>query len=137
MAGYSLKPLIQKLGLKEGMRVLLVNTPEDYMDLLGELPKNVYMDGKDNLDFIHFFTRSQETLREEFFHLKRKLAPAGMLWISWPKSSCSFANTNLTEHVVREIGLQNGLVDVKIVAIDDDWSGLKFVYRQKDRSLTK
>jgi len=55
------------------------------------------------------------------------------LWVSWPKSSCSFANTNLTENIVRQVGLENGLVDVKIVSIDNDWSGLKFVYRLKDR----
>ena len=133
MVGYSTKPLIQKLGIIEGMRLLFVNTPDNYKEILGPLPKDIVLDTQNDLDFIHFFTRSQETLVEEFASLKNKLKPTGMLWVSWPKSSCSFASTNLTEHVVRDIGLQSGLVDVKIAAIDDDWSGLKFVYRLKDR----
>jgi len=135
MADYSSTPLIQKLGIKEGMKVLFVNTPENYKNLLGRLPENIHeiTSQQTKVDFIHFFTRSQEALREEFESLKNHLKLNGILWISWPKFSCSFANSNLTENVVRDIGLENGLVDVKIASIDEDWSGLKFVYRVKDR----
>jgi len=133
MAGYSSKPLIQKLGIKEGMRVLFVNPPENYHELLGGFPKNISKPENGQVDFIHFFTRSHETLKEEFGNLKKRLKQSGMLWVSWPKSSCSFASTDLTDNTVRTVGLENGLVDVKVAAIDDDWSGIKFVYRLKDR----
>ena len=136
MARYSSTPLVKKLGIKEGMSVWFVDAPDNYQELLGDLPKHTSKEAKDNVDFIHFFTRSRETLSEEFEGLKKRLKPTGMLWISWPKSSCSFANSNLTEHVVRAIGLENGLVDVKVAAIDENWSGLKFVYRVKDRVLS-
>jgi hypothetical protein len=85
------------------------------------------------LDFIHFFTTRQEILAAHFPHLKQALTPAGMLWISWPKRS-SKVETDLTEDIIRVIGLDNGLVDVKVAAIDEVWSGLKFVYRLKDRN---
>ena len=131
MVGYSSTPLVNKLGLKDGMFTLFVNTPENYIDLLGKLPDVVK--GKEQLDFIHYFTRSQEAIREDFPDLKTKLKLTGMLWISWPKSSCSFASSDLTDNVVRNIGLDNGLVDVKIASIDENWSAMKFVYRLKDR----
>lgn len=147
MTNYSSTPLVKKLGIKEGMRVMFVNTPENYKELLEGLSKNIQETTQQNItskkqdttnkrkdmDFIHFFTRSQEVLREEFGSLKERLKLTGMLWISWPKSSCSFASSDLTENVIRAIGLENGLVDVKIASIDEDWSGLKFVYRVKDR----
>ena len=84
------------------------------------------------LDFIHFFTRKREDLEEGFPRLKRELSQKGMLWVSWPKGS-SRVETDLDENVVREVGLKNGLVDVKICAVDETWSGMKFVYRLRDR----
>lgn len=133
MAGYSSTPLIKKLGIKKGMSVWLVNTPENYLELLGKLPNGLKINSKDDADFIHFFTRSHQALVEEFDNLKKRLKTSGMLWVYWPKSSCSFASTDLTDNTVRNVGLENGLVDVKVAAIDEDWSGIKFVYRVKDR----
>lgn len=134
MAGYSQTPLIKKLGLKEGSRIIILNPPEHYSETLGELPPNVLVANTlaGPLDFIHFFTTRRDTLATEFPQLKQALAPNGMLWISWPKRS-SKVETDLTEDIIRVIGLENGLVDVKVAAVDEVWSGLKFVYRLKDR----
>jgi hypothetical protein len=134
MAGYSKTPLLKKLGLKPGFRLIILNAPQHYAQTLGELPENVTL--ADTLtgpfDFIHFFTTRRETLASEFPLLKQVLAPAGMLWISWPKRA-SKIETDLTEDIIRAIGLDNGLVDVKVAAVDEVWSGLKFVFRLKDR----
>ena len=86
------------------------------------------------LDFIQFITREKRALEHRFAALARALAPAGMLWISWPKKASGVA-TDLTEDVIRVIGLAHGLVDVKVAAVDDVWSGLKFVRRIKDRGV--
>ncbi len=134
MAGYSKTPLVKKLGLKEGCKAAILNAPENYAQTLGELPARVTV--ADTLigpfDFIHFFTTSRETLANEFPRLKQALSPTGLLWISWPKRSTK-VTTDLTENIIRAIGLDNGLVDVKVAAVDETWSGLKFVYRLKDR----
>ena len=130
----TLKPLTNKLGIKPGFKVTIINPPENYERTLGGLPQDVTVSTalQGPLDFIHFFTRSREELTHEFPKLKRSLAPKGMVWISWPKRS-SKLETDLNENTVREIGLSNGLVDVKVCAIDETWSGLKFVYRVRDR----
>ncbi len=135
MAGYSKTPLIKKLGLKAGFRLIILNAPENYEQTLGELPENVSVADTltGPLDFIHFFTTRRDALVAEFPHLKQALAPAGLLWISWPKRTSKVA-TDLTEDIIRAIGLENGLVDVKVAAVDEVWSGLKFVYRLKDRT---
>lgn len=132
-AGYSGTPLIKKLGLKPGMRAAAVNAPRQYTKLLGPL------DGArlgtrlaPNLDFIHAFFLRVTDLATAFPRLAKSLAKSGTLWVSWPKKSSAMAG-DLDENVVREMGLGNGLVDVKICAVDEDWSGLKFVYRLKDR----
>lgn len=134
MAGYSGTPLMKKLGIKPGFKTLFLNPPENYDEILGPLPENAirlkYLRG--GMDFIQFFTREQTDLEEQFPQLKGALAPNGMLWISWPKKS-SKIESDLNENLIREIGLQNGLVDVKVCAVDKNWSGLKFVYRLKDR----
>jgi hypothetical protein len=133
-AGYSGKPLAQKLGIKSGFRMAVVNAPEHYDQILTGLPENVAMtqqlDGP--LDLVHFFTTERRELADRFLALKQAIAQNGMLWISWPKGA-SKIKTDLNENVIREIGLQNGLVDVKVAAIDETWSGLKFVYRTEDR----
>jgi hypothetical protein len=134
MAGYSKTPLVKKLGLKPGFRLILLNAPQNYRQTLGDLPENVIVADTlaGPLDFIHFFTTSREALAAEFPRLKQALAPTGMLWISWPKRSAK-VETDLTEDIIRAIGLENGLVDVKVAAVNEVWSGLKFVYRLKDR----
>lgn len=138
MAGYSSTPLAKKLGIKEGSRIVFVNAPEDFQDTLGELPNNVELIKRlsNSLDIILFFVVSERELVRDFARLSRKLVPNGMIWIAWPKKS-SGVTTDLTFQNVQSIGLNAGLVDVKICAIDDTWSGLKFVYRVKDRPSKK
>lgn len=134
MPGYSGAPLPKKLGIKDGFRVCFVAAP---LDVLSELKDAVtgctrVSDGKTPLDFAMVFTKSKAELTKEFRRVSRQLAPAGMLWVSWPKKSSGVA-TDLDENIVREIGLAAGLVDVKVCAVTEVWSGLKFVRRLKDR----
>ena len=135
MAGYSGTPLPKKLGIKEGSRIALVNAPKDFQSELGELPDNVQFINRPtkSLDIILLFVLNERALMRDFAKLAATLVSNGMIWIAWPKKSSGVA-TDLSEQRVREIGLNAGLVDVKICAIDDTWSGLKFVYRLKDRS---
>jgi hypothetical protein len=134
MAGYSSNPLIVKLGIKPGMRVHLVRPPANYFELLGELPRDVTIarSARGQFDFIHWFTTDEDKFESAVHKLKTHLAIDGMLWISWPKKSSSIASS-LDENMVREFGLAAGLVDVKVCAVDQDWSALKFVFRLKDR----
>jgi len=134
MAGYSGTPLVKKLGLKENTIFSALNSPVKYVDLLGHLPRNSKESKtlKHGIDFIHFFTQSKSELAKTFPKLKKALTQDGILWISWPKGT-SKIKTDVNENIAREIGLENGLVDVKVCAVDDVWSGLKFVYRLKDR----
>lgn len=134
MAGYSGTPLLQKLGIKSGMRAVFIGAPANYRKLLGELPDDVAVlsrAGKD-MDFMHLFCARQSDLHRRLHGARAALARDGTLWISWPKKA-SGRKTDLTEAVVRAAGLGAGLVDVKICAVDETWSGLKFVYRLKDR----
>jgi hypothetical protein len=135
MAGYSSSPLVKKLGIRTGMRLWIVDPPRDYVSLVEGLPVNLEFTRAENVpvDFIHAFYKKAALLSAEFQALKARLIPNGMLWISWPKRS-SGIETDLNENLVREIGLRGGLVDVKVCAVDESWSGLKFVYRLKDRS---
>ena len=134
MPGYSGTPLPKKLGLKDGARCSLIDAPSDVLAELKPLLQKceILQDGKTPLDFAMLFTKSSTALKQQFPRLARSLAPAGMLWISWPKKT-SGVSTDLNENVVREIGLAAGLVDVKVCAVTDVWSGLKFVRRLKDR----
>ena len=133
MAGYSGTSLVKKLGIKENSQIAFVNAPADFVNEL-DLPKGVKINARASkpLDFIQLFSRSKHELETKFPLQAAKLTPAGMLWISWPKKSSGVA-TDLNENIVRDIGLANGLVDVKVCAVDDVWSGLKFVFRLKDR----
>lgn len=135
MAGYSSTPLPKKLGIKEGSRIALVNAPEDYPRELGELPHNVEFITRITkpLDIVLLFVLTERALLRDFKKFAAKLVSNGMLWVAWPKKSSGVA-TDLSENRVRQIGLDAGLVDVKVCAIDDVWSGLKFVYRLKDRA---
>jgi hypothetical protein len=131
MPGYSGTPLPKKLGIKPRFRVLLKNTPAEVRaELRAALAQCVAK--QDALDFAMLFTNSRAELKKEFAQIAKRLAPAGMLWVSWPKKSSGVA-TDVSENVVRETGLDAGLVDVKVCAVTEVWSGLKFVRRVKDR----
>jgi hypothetical protein len=134
MAGYSETPLAKKLGIKENFRVALVGAPDGFRKELGELPPGVSFvtSVQSQLDLILFFAKTQSQLNQNFSRLAAKLAPAGMLWISWPKKASGVA-TDLADYNVRQIGLDAGLVDTKVCAVNEVWSGLKFVIRLKDR----
>lgn len=134
-AGYSKRSLPEKLNLVAGMRAVLINPPKDYRNTLVPLPENITFGQFTDraIDWIQAFMMSTLELEIIFPRLKAALTPEGILWISWPKKAARM-ETDLTENVVREIGLANGLVDVKVAAIDVTWSALKFVYRFKDRS---
>ena len=132
MAGYTKRSLVDKLGLKEGHRAAILGAPHGYPATLGDLRVKMRTDLRGESDFIQFFGKTRVELDRKFPALKACLVHNGMLWISWPKGSSGVA-TDLTEKVVREVGLRNGLVDVKVCAVDEIWSGLKFVYRLKDR----
>jgi len=137
MAGYSTTPLIKKLGIKEGFRVGFVNSPTGFKKELGSLPADVKVSVTNltkPLDLIILFVTKESALRATFPVLAEMLTSNGMLWIAWPKKS-SNVSTDLTFDNVQRIGLDAGLVDVKICAVNEIWSGLKFVYRLKDRKF--
>lgn len=138
MAGYSGTPLTKKLGIKEGSRVALINAPKDFESELGELPDNVQFIRRPtkSLDIIVFFVLTERALLRDFAKFAARLVANGMIWIAWPKKSSGVA-TDLIEQQVQRIGLDAGLVDVKVCAINEIWSALKFVYRLKDRTTVK
>ena len=130
--GYSGTPLVQKLGIKPGARTQFVSAPPQLPQLLGPLPSGVTATTRGKLDFALLFAENFGELARTFARLRDRLESNGMLWVSWPKNTSGVA-TDLTESAVRQYGLNNGLVDVKVCAIDDTWSGLKFVRRLSDR----
>ena len=132
MPGYSGTPLPKKLGIKSGFRVRLANSPAEVRAELREALAECDLKQGDALDFVMIFSKSRAELAKEFSQMAKLLAPAGMLWVSWPKKSSGVA-TDVDENVVRGIGLDRGLVDVKVCAVTEIWSGLKFVRRVKDR----
>ena len=134
MPGYSGTPLPKKLGIKPGLRVSLLDAPPQVREQLSAELADCEMirDAKTTPDFAIAFVKSKTALTKEFKRITKLLAPAGMFWVSWPKKSSGVA-TDLNENIVREIGLAAGLVDVKVCAVTEVWSGLKFVRRVKDR----
>lgn len=138
MAGYSGTPLPQKLGIKPGSQLTLIGAPAGFDRVLGPLPDGVRTTTRAGaaLDVVVFFTKDAGALKKKFAPLAKAIAPAGALWIAWPKKS-SGVRTDLDDNVVRGIGLEAGLVDVKVCAIDETWSGLKFVVRLADRPAKK
>jgi hypothetical protein len=134
VAGYSGTPLAKKLGIKEGHRVAFPSAPDGFRKLLGELPDGVVVKSRARgpLDVIVFFARSRAALEGRLPALRRAMNPAAGLWIAWPKRSSGVA-TDMTEDVARELGLANRLVDNKVAAIDETWSGLRLVIRLADR----
>lgn len=134
----STRSLVNKLGIKSAQTLLFLHAPDNYINHLLDLPSDVIIKNKlqHNLVFIQFFTKSKQELEKIFPKLKSSLAHEGSLWISWPKLKSKIA-TDLNENIIREIGLMNGLVDIKVCAVDDTWSGLKFVYRLNDRKKSR
>jgi hypothetical protein len=143
VAGYSGTPLPQKLGIKPGSRLGLFDAPDGFGATLGPLPERVTKTTRlgGALDVALFFTTSRAALEKRFAAFARAIAPSGSLWIAWPKKTSGKKTTlrsprrgtDLDENVIRAVGLEKRLVDVKVCAIDETWSGLKFVVRVKDR----
>ncbi len=134
-AGYSGRPLIKKLGIKSGNRVALLQAPAHFRELLGDLPPDVAIDYKlrgGDYDFVQAFFQWRADYAAEFAGIKSAIHKHGMIWISWYKKAAKMP-TDISEDIVREVALAGGLVDVKVAAIDAQWSGLKLVYRRKDR----
>lgn len=132
-AGYSGKPLSQKLGLKPGQRIVLRDAPADYAALTGlDLAVAQVLKRAGAFDFAHAFVASRAQLQQALDALEPHLADNGMLWISWPKKAAKIA-TDLNEDGIRELALPRGLVDVKVCAVDTTWSGLKLVRRVNER----
>ena len=133
-AGYSGTPLVKKLGIKPGSTLGLIGAPDDFDVTLGELPDGVTVRRRlrGPLDVIVAFYLDRTTLERRLPALRDALQPAGGLWLAWPKRASGVA-TDLSDTVVRELGLAAGLVDNKVCAIDEVWSGLRLVYRLSDR----
>lgn len=131
--GYSGTPLGKKLGIKDGFHISLINAPDYYLSLFTDLPPNLYFDGDGaKIDLIHFFTKSKTEYETQLPSLKDQIKPNGIIWVSWPKKASKIA-TDITEDIVRNYALKIGLVDIKVCAIDEIWSGLKLVIPVKDR----
>ena len=142
--GYSGTPLAKKLGIKEGFLVLVINAPENYSDLLAPVPPDVRFIGLPDdpprpggelgsgFDLIHLFTNSKHELSTEIAESMRHLKQNGAIWVSWYKKAAK-RPTELTEDTVRDVALPLGLVDVKVCAVDELWSGLKLVIRKENR----
>ncbi|MEM7028428.1 MAG: DUF3052 domain-containing protein [Chloroflexota bacterium] len=134
MSGYSGTPLAKKLGIKAGFRVLVRQPPEQYHALVAPLPPGVTFlkRATHELDMIHIFTKSARTLEKLLPNDLHRIKQDGMIWVSWPKKA-SKVKTDMTEYVIRAVALPLGLVDVKVCAVDEVWSGLKLVIRKENR----
>lgn len=132
--GYSGTPLAKKLGIKDGFHISLINAPEYYMELFTDLPPNLFFDDDkaDEIDLIHFFTKSADEYTKLLPDLKQHIKSNGIIWISWPKKASKVA-TDTTEDIIRNFAIKTGLVDIKVCAVDEIWSGLKLVIPVKDR----
>ena len=127
--GYSGKPLFQKIGLKPGMRCLPINPPDHFAELMLGAEDITYLKTRDDADIVHLFCRDRATLDRDHLAALSHIAKGGMLWVSWPKKSSKLFK-DLTEDGLREVLLPTGWVDVKVCAVDQDWSGLKFLRRK-------
>lgn len=134
MVGYSGTPLAKKLGIKAGAKLMLINAPDHYLELFTDMPPDVYFTDNVSIenDVIHFFSKSADEYRVKLPELMKQIKPEGMIWISWPKKA-SKVMTDITEDLIRNFALQIGLVDIKVCAVDEVWSGLKLVIPVKDR----
>ena len=136
-AGYSQTPLANKLGIKTGQRIRLINAPEYYWRLFADLPEclEITDDIKGKKHFLHFFTKAAIELHQLLPALKDEMLPDGMIWVSWPKQAAKIP-TDVNENGIRDLALSIGLVDIKVCAVDEIWSGLKLVIPVKDRKKT-
>jgi hypothetical protein len=134
MAGYSGKPVVQKLGIQPGFCIFVDGAPAAYGDIVGKLPADLTLAArlKPPLDMVHVFTTQAAGLAGKLRSYRAAIAPDGMIWVSWPKKSSGVA-TDLTDVVVRDTALPLGLVDIKVCAINQTWSGLKFVIPKEQR----
>ncbi len=135
MAGYSGTPLLKKLGVKPGYVMLVLNEPNDYWKWLSPLPENIAVKEKPSsggCDFIHLFVKEKKVYEKEVLRCRKSLKQDGMIWVSWPKKSSGVV-TDMNEDVIRDFALKNSLVDIKVCAVDEVWSGLKLVIPVKDR----
>jgi hypothetical protein len=136
VSGYSATPLVKKLGIKEGHTLLLLAAPPGIEKTIGKLPDGVQVvkeiGARGAVDVAVFFKNSKADLVKRFMKIAARLDPNGGLWIAWPKKASGMA-TDMTENVVREVALPKGLVDNKVCAIDETWSGLRLVYRLENR----
>jgi hypothetical protein len=135
MAGYSETPLTKKLGIKEGFKVLVINGPAEYRALLAPLPASVAFTSTatSSTNLVHVFATKRNALTRLLPTLRKKLSPEATIWVSWPKKSSKVA-TDITEDTIREVALPLGLVDIKVCAVTEVWSGLKLVVRKELRS---
>jgi len=133
-AGYSGTPLAKKLGIKEGFKISVVNPPAYYFDLFTDMPEsiNIVTDIETRKNFIHYFATRAKDLKNEIASLKDEIEQDGIIWVSWYKKS-SKMSSDVTEDFIRNLALSNGLVDIKVCAVDEVWSGLKLVIPVKDR----
>jgi hypothetical protein len=133
-AGYSGTPLAKKLGIKEGMLVVTVDAPENYADLLDPLPKAVRLTDKPqtDTDVLHLFTNTRDGLFKAVSEARHLIKQNGSIWVSWYKKAAKLP-TEITEDTVREVAFPLSLVDVKVCAVDEKWSGLKLVIRKENR----
>ncbi len=135
MAGYSGTPLAKKLGIKDGSILCLFGAPKNYLDLVAPLPNGVQLVSQINsqTDIVHLFSTKRVELAETLRASLKKIKQDGTIWVSWPKKS-SKVPTDITEDTIREVALPMGLVDIKVCAVDDVWSGLKLVMRRENRA---
>ena len=133
-AGYSGTPLAKKLGIKPGFNIKLVNAPDNYFDLFTDLPVDLNFSEDDHTkkDLVHFFTKKEDEFIKTLPFLKDQIKPNGIIWVSWPKKA-SKVLTDITEDTIRNYAIKIGLVDIKVCAVDEIWSGLKLVIPVKDR----
>jgi hypothetical protein len=132
-SGYSGTPLAKKLGIKAGFHVKLVNAPENYFNLFTDLPDNlIFTDDGIKKDLIHFFTKQEDEFINNLPLLKDQIKANGIIWVSWPKKASKII-TDITEATIRNYAIQTGLVDIKVCAVDEIWSGLKLVIPVKNR----
>lgn len=134
MAGYSGTPLVKKLGIKSGARIFLANAPTHYLELVSPLPDRVKLLSRlsGDTDMVHIFATRKAELAKALRATLAKIKPDGMIWVSWPRKAAKVP-TDITEDTIRELALPLGLVDIKVCAVDDVWSGLKLVIRKELR----
>jgi len=138
MAGYSGTPLAKKLGIRDGSRMFLLNAPENYLHLVAPLPAGVQVAPQitNHTDIVHIFSTKKEKLSQALRTCLKRMKPDGMIWVSWPKKSSKVA-TDISEDTIREVALPLGLVDIKVCAVDDVWSGLKLVIRKEKSKVRR